>query len=189
MSKDGKCWAFGLTPERYLEVDLMCPICVETATESGKILMSVLSLNSDVLHLIFDLLDLHDLSCIARTCRTFNTIVIGNNFSLWRKFAPDYSKNHIHNWRTLITAHRIERSLYSNPHWRRIKLFSSNYGTIEMLHDVDRYTIFANHSRIKAFLFTGRYNDDTTFEWVDVDDSYNMSDVLAQLITYYGFAT
>lgn len=44
--------------------------------------MSLSNIDSNILSLIFDHLDLQSLSSVARTCDLFNKIAIGNDFIL-----------------------------------------------------------------------------------------------------------
>lgn len=146
--------------------------------------MSLLQIDSNILHTIFDHLDRLSLSRVACTCTRFNEIAIGNNFILWKKFVPYYQKNDVYNWYTLAIADQLSRSLFKNP----IFLCSEKYGDIQFIPRLDAYVFYVHMDyRYIRDLLIKKYKATITYDGVEMDDDNDIPGVFADLLTNYGF--
>ena len=143
-------------------------------------------LPKDILFLICKQIDdLRSLSRLARTCHMFNEIVIGNNFSLWKKFAKHYQKNDLYNWRTVFMADRMERSVMDG---HDLKLFSPSFLSVTFKCGRGEYIyhIRANHPNIRDMILK-KYEGSIGYDSIVLGDDQNVSGLIADLITNYGF--
>lgn len=153
--------------------------------------MSLGVLDHNLLRLILDWLDLVSLGRASRTCRVFNQVAIGRNFLLWKKYARFYMKNDVYNWKTLVRADRIERSMIMMGKKKRPKQFfgSLRYGglTVYAYNEGDNCRIYADNLDIISWLVKQHnaskgYNGDAYIE-----QRHDVCGMFADLITNYGF--